>query len=79
MSKGTKVIHFCARHFFDRLRMAYTKTFTVELMDVSGSWNLNEKKVEELLYVLVFVGLLEVKYDPNALLDLQQLDGWLNN
>ena len=59
--------------------MACTKTFTVELMDVSGSWNLNEKKVEELLYVLVFVGLLEVKYDPNALLDLQQLDGWLNN
>ena len=51
----------------------------MELTDVSGTWNLNEKKVEELLYVLVFVGLQEVKYDPNALLDLQQLDGWLNN
>ena len=27
---------FCARHFFERLRIACTKTFTAELMDVSG-------------------------------------------
>ena len=31
------------------------KTFTAELMDVSGLWDLNEKKVEELLYLSVFV------------------------
>ena len=29
--------------------------FTAELMDVYGLWDLNEKKVEELLYLLVFV------------------------
>ena len=46
---------FCVRHFFERLRIACTKTFTAELMDVSGLWDLNEKKVEELLYLLVFV------------------------
>ena len=27
---------FCARHFFERLRIACTKTFTAELMEVSG-------------------------------------------
>ena len=46
---------FCARYFFERLRIACTKTFTAELMDVSGLWDLNKKKVEELLYLLVFV------------------------
>ena len=29
--------------------------FTEELMDVSGLWNLNERKEEKLLYLLVFV------------------------
>ena len=53
---------FCSRHFFERLRMACAKTFTTELTDVSGLWYLDEKKVEELLYLLVF-GALEVKYD----------------
>ena len=61
-----KLSTFCARHFFERLRIACTKTFTAELMDISllfySSENLNEKKVEELLYLLVF-GVLEVKYD----------------
>ena len=33
----------------------FSPTFTMELMDVSGLWDLNEKKVEELLYLLVFV------------------------
>ena len=46
---------FCEMHFFEHLRMACTKTFTAELMDVSGLRDLNEKKVEELLYLLVFV------------------------
>ena len=31
------------------------KTFTIEIMDVSGLWDLNKKKAEELLYHLVFV------------------------
>ena len=52
----------CAIHSFDCLRIACTKPFTAELMDVSGLCDLNEKKVEELLYLLVF-GVLEVKYD----------------
>ena len=46
---------FCTRQFFERLRIACTKPFTVELMDVSGLWDLNKKKVEELLCLLVFV------------------------
>ena len=46
---------FYVRYFFERLRITYTKPFTAELMDVSGLWNLNDKKVEELLYLLVFV------------------------
>ena len=46
---------FARGTFCERLRIACTKTFTVELMDVSGLWDLNEKKVEELLYLLVFV------------------------
>ena len=39
----------------ERLQTACTKPFTVELMDVSRLWDLNEKKVEELLHLLVFV------------------------
>ena len=46
---------FCARHFCERLWIACTKMFTVELMDVSGWWDLNHWTVEELLYLLVFV------------------------
>ena len=46
---------FYARHFFEHLRIACTKPFTAELMDVSRLWNLNEKKVKEFLYLLVFV------------------------
>ena len=50
------------RHIFQCLWMAYTKTFSAQLMDVSRLWDLNKKKVEELLYLLVF-GVLEVKHD----------------
>ena len=46
---------FCSRHFVERLRIACTKAFTAELMNVSGLCDLNEKKVEELLYLLAFV------------------------
>ena len=46
---------FCAKHFFERLQIACTKLFTAEPMDVSELWGLNEKKVEESLYLLVFV------------------------
>ena len=50
-----KCTTFYVRHFFECLRIACTKPFTAELMDVSGLWNLNNKKVEELLYLLVFI------------------------
>ena len=46
---------FARGTFCERLWIACTKTFTTELMDVSGLWDLNEKKVEEMLYLLVFV------------------------
>ena len=46
---------FCARHFFEHLQIACTKRFTVKLMDISRLWDLNKKKVEELLYLLIFV------------------------
>ena len=46
---------FYARHFFECLQIACIKQFTAELMDDSRLWDLNEKKVEELLYLLVFV------------------------
>ena len=52
-------------HIVERLKclgITCTKLLTMELKDVSGLWDLNEKKVEELLYLLVF-GVLEVKYD----------------
>ena len=51
------------RHFFERLQIACTKPFTAVLMDVSGLWDLNKKRVEELLYLLVLFGVIEVKYD----------------
>ena len=51
---------FCARHFCDHLQTACTKAITAELMNVSGLWDLNELKVQELLCLLVF-GVLEVK------------------
>ena len=47
-----KCATFCARHFFEHLQTACTKLFTAELMDNSGLWDLNKKKVEELLYLL---------------------------
>ena len=50
-----KCATFCARYFFECLWIACTKTFTAELMDVSGLWDFNKKKGEELLYLLVFV------------------------
>ena len=49
-----------ARHFFKRLWIACTITFTTKLIDISRLWDLNEKKVEELLCLLVF-GVLQVK------------------
>ena len=48
---------FCARHFFKCLPIACTKAFTVELTNVTRLWDLNKKKVGELLYLLVFVRL----------------------
>ena len=41
--------------FCECLQTAYTKTFTMELMNISGIKDLNKKKVEELLYLQVFV------------------------
>ena len=46
---------FCARHFCERLQIACTEALAVELMNVSGLWDLNEQKVEELPCFLVFV------------------------
>ena len=37
------------------------KALAAELMNVSGLWDLNKQKIEELLCLLVFVGVLEVK------------------
>ena len=34
--RKSKLSTFCARHFFERLWIACTKTFTAELMDVIG-------------------------------------------
>ena len=59
--QGNLNVPLWARHFFKRLRIECTKAFTAELMNVSGLWDLNEKKVE-LLYLLVFE-VLEVKHD----------------
>ena len=35
--------------------IACTEALVAELMNVSGLWNLNERKVEELICLLVFV------------------------
>ena len=40
----------CAMYFSEHFWIASTKTFTVELKDVSRSWYLNKNKVEEFLY-----------------------------
>ena len=47
--------HFLLKALFRVLADGMHKMFTAELMDVSGLWYLDEKKVEELLYLLVFV------------------------
>ena len=49
--------------FCECLRVACTNAVAAELMNVSGLEDLNDKKVEELLYLLVFVEVLEVKDD----------------
>ena len=41
--------------FCERLRVAYTEALATELMNVSGLWDLNKQKVEELLCLLVVV------------------------
>ena len=46
---------FCTRHFCERFQVACTKALAAELMNVSGLWDLNKQKVEELLCLLVFV------------------------
>ena len=53
--------------FCERLQTACTKPLTAKLMNVFGLWDLNKKKVDELL--LVF-GVLEVKDD----LGIKKLD-----
>ena len=67
-SRGTKTSHFLREALFRALANSMHKRFTAELMDVSGLWDLNEKKVEELLYLLVF-GVLEAKYDQVRKID----------
>ena len=57
-----KCTTFYMRHVCECLQIACTETFTAELVDVSGLWDLNKKKVEKLLYLLIF-GVLEVKDD----------------
>ena len=57
---NTKLLHpgeskhatFYARHFLERLRIACTKQLSANPMHVSG---LNEKEVEDVFYLLVFV------------------------
>ena len=46
---------FARGTFCERLQVACTKALAVELMNVSGLWDLNEQKVEEFLCLLVFV------------------------
>ena len=43
---------FARGTFCERLQTACTKQFATELMNISGLWDLNEKKVEELFYLL---------------------------
>ena len=54
---------FARGTFCERLRVACIKAVVAKLINVSGLWDLNEKKVEELLYLLVLFGVLEVKDD----------------
>ena len=46
---------FARGTFCERLRVACTKALAAEIMCVSGLWDLNEKKVEEFICLLVFV------------------------
>ena len=54
---GTKFFHLVVPegHFHERLQTACTKEIAAELMNVSRLWDLDEKKVEELLCLIVFV------------------------
>ena len=52
--------HFARGTFCEGLSVACTKAVVTELMNVPGLWDLNQKKVDELLRLLVF-GVLEVK------------------
>ena len=54
LSEPKRTTFFARCIFCERLPIACTKTFTVELMNVYGLWDSNEKKVEKLLYLLVF-------------------------
>ena len=53
-SKGTKMCHFPRKTLFQACANSIHKTI-VELMNVSELWDLNEKRVDELLYLLVYV------------------------
>ena len=46
---------FAQGTFCERLRVACTKAVAAELINVSGICDFNERKVEELLCLLVFV------------------------
>ena len=53
---GNQNVPLLARGTFcERLRVACTKAVAMELMDVSGLYDLNEQRVEEFLRLLVFV------------------------
>ena len=65
MLSAIKTPHFLHAALLRVLGDSVHKTFTEELVDISRLWDLNEQKVEELLYLssgLVF-GVLEVKDD----------------
>ena len=47
--------HFMQGIFFECLAIACTKTATAELLDLPRLKDLNKLKIEELLYLLVFV------------------------
>ena len=61
-SKETKMPHFMHEALFEHSQIACTKRFTTELIDISRLKDLNKKKIQELLYLLIF-GILEAKYD----------------
>ena len=50
-----KIPTFCARYSFERLHIACTKTATAELINVFRLKDVNKLKVEQLLYLLVFI------------------------